>query len=188
LNSGFEDWTPGEGGDLLDDWSSGIQEAIIVHSGNYSVVFNTNEASTYQEFTPTTTCLTLDLWWNTEDTDCAHFLIVRGADPSIYLQADGTWSSDIYYFDLSQTSGEWENYILAFNTTAGLVHSILIWGEPDCLCYFDDVQICDSCETPPTTTTTTTTESLGDFIKFENEFDFLKFENEAEYLVFEETL
>ena len=148
LNSGFEQWVAGEGGDILLNWNNlgGDKNAIQVHDGDYSLMFNGGAAN--QDFTPDTTCLTISLWYKTDTDKCAVIELDRVNTGVVeeMLQDDGSWSGNYNIITLPTTEGVWVNYTLEFNTTAGLPHTLYIGTFASCSAYFDDVEICSNCE------------------------------------------
>ena len=153
LNGGFEEW---EGGEAVV-WGAGDQEATIVHSGYYSVLLGNRASSTFQYFTPTNTCFTIDLWYNAASEYCANYLIVRLGETVTYLQANGSWNVNPHQFDLPATNQEWVNVVQQVYSTADTLHVIILGASNrECEVYYDDVQICDGCDPSVTTTTTTT--------------------------------
>jgi hypothetical protein len=156
LNGGFEDWifSEDEEQNVPDHWSLGIKESVIVHSGLYSVLVDYYYWP-YQEFTPTNDCMTLKFWYNTE-FDNAIFDIGT-SDYSLFLQGDGSWGPTYYAFALPNTNGVWTYYEFTFNVTPSVAYLLeLGYLEPDGgFVYFDDLELCDSCNSTTTTTTTT---------------------------------
>lgn len=148
LNSGFEQWVAGEGGDILLNWNNygGEKESETIHADLYSLLFHGGSAQQY--FTPTTGCLKLSLWYNEAVGSHTLFGIGRVNDKleTEYLQSDNSWSTTPYDFKLHGTNGDWLNFTLTFQTNANIQHLIWIGNFTTNYVYFDDVQICSNCE------------------------------------------
>ena len=145
LNGGFEAWTEGS----PDDWSGGTQEAVIVHSGDYSL--STFETEVNQALVLSDGCYTLDFWYNCDVVEQGAFwyLVKLCGEDAFCLNIDGIWNlliDDPYQY-LPATSG-WENVVVDF-TADGYCSYLVGFGTQNegNTAYFDDVCLYP-CEEP----------------------------------------
>ena len=158
-DGGFEEWTT-NGRTTPVYWFGGERESSIVHDGLYSMHLDDDYSSTFQFFTSTTTCYTLDFWYYSTVEGCAQFLVVRFGKMIVeYLQDDGSWSTDPNNIELPSSDGEWVNYTNTFTTDSGMTHVLEFIAGERCSVYFDDARLCNNCGPRYTTTTTTTVAS-----------------------------